>query len=308
MTVTGPVDASELKMTLPHEHIYINFNSIPDRFDYPDFLDDDEVLAEELASFGNLGGSCVVDATPSGVGRKPYRLHQMARRTGLSIVMGCGWYREPYYPNEASIERRSVDSLAAELIHEINEGVTMLGIRPGLIGEIGIQGPYVSPIEERVHRAAARAQKVTGLPLLLHSIIRDCGLDQIAVAVEEGVDPTRIAVGHADHYPMLDYYLSIVKLGAYVALDGFGIRTFQGYEERLITLILELIDRGYQQQILLSQDVCRTVDLERFGGRGYTYLQKTILPRLRDAGLPETALTDLMSGNPLRWLTVGQAS
>ena len=73
--------------------------------------------------------------------------------------MGCGWYRTAYYPPEARIDRRSVDDLADELVREASEGVGESGDPAGIIGEIGTDKPWVSPAEERVHRAAARASR-----------------------------------------------------------------------------------------------------------------------------------------------------
>src|SRR6516165_2408956 len=93
------------------------------------------------------GCSTVVDATPLGLGREPERLLEIAQRTGLNVVMGCGYYLEQTHP--PSVGERTADQLAAELIAEFEEGE----IRPGVIGEIGT-GPVWSAEEEKVLRAA----------------------------------------------------------------------------------------------------------------------------------------------------------
>lgn len=304
MTVRGPIEAADLGVTLPHEHIYITLGYNAERYDYVDQLDDDDVLADELLAFKSRGGAAIVEATLSGVGRDPVRLAQMSVRTGLSIIMGCGWYRAPYYPPEDRLERRSVADLAESLIAEIRDGVGVSGIRPGVIGEIGVQTGWVAPIEERAHRAAARAQKETGLPMLTHSALRDVGLAQLAIFEEEGVDPSRVAIGHADSYPMLDFYLRIVKRGAWVMLDNIGIKPWGRHEERLADLVRELVAAGYGERILLSQDICKIPQLQYNGGPGYTYITDHFLPRLRALGLPEPTLDALVRDNPRRWLTI----
>jgi len=157
-TVTGPVAAADLGFTLPHEHTYIDLWSIPGRFDYEGQLADEDVLAAELAEYAELGGRTIVDLTLPGMGRDVGAVAALARRTGLNVVVGTGWYREPYYPPEARIDRRSVAALADEMVREADEGIDGTGIRAGVIGEIGVDKRWVSAQEERVCRAAGRAR------------------------------------------------------------------------------------------------------------------------------------------------------
>ena len=137
--------------------------------------------------------------------------------------MGCGWYRTAYYPPEALIDRRSTDDLADELVREIETGVGETGVRPGIIGEIGTDKPWVSPTEERVHRAAARAARRTGLAITTHAVLSDVGLAQLRIFEEEGLDPARVVIGHADSYPVLEHYLAIIERGANLEFDFLGM-------------------------------------------------------------------------------------
>lgn len=304
-TVTGRVPASEIGFTLCHEHLYIQLWEVRGRYDGRHQLEDDSLLADELAVFKAQGGTCVVDLTVPGLGRKPERLKALSERTGLRIVMGCGWYREPYYPPEHLIERRSVQSLADQIISEITEGVEGTGIRPGVIGEIGADKGWVSPIEERVHRAAARAQVETGYPLATHGVLSDVGLQQLSILKDEGVDLTRVTVGHCDSYPHLDYWLRIVEQGAYVAIDNIGSIRAGRHEERIVGLIFEMVERGFGSQLMLSHDVDMDLSLVYFGGTGFGYLADAFLPRLREQGVSEETITQLTVDNPRRWLTIG---
>jgi predicted metal-dependent phosphotriesterase family hydrolase len=303
-TVTGRIPSDELGFTLPHEHTFIDLWLISGRYDYFMTLPDEDLLADELMEFQRRGGRSLVDLTVRGISRNPEGLKRLSERTGLSIVMGTGWYREPYYPAESRIDQRSVDSLAEEMVQEFHEGVDGTGIRPGVIGEIGVDKRWVSAQEERVCRAAARAQRETGLSIVTHSPRSEVGLAQLAIFEEEGVDPGKVIIGHADSHPMLSYHLEIVKRGASLAFDSLGEVPVDHFEPRLIRLLLELIDRGYSDRIFLSQDTCHTRHLKAFGGNGYSYLIEQFFPRIRDAGVPHETVEQMTVGNPKRALAI----
>lgn len=306
MTVSGPIPPERVGFTLPHEHTGIYLWHVPDRWDYWELTPDELVLAEELADFRRRGGTTLVDLTGPGVGRDPERLRRLAARSGIQIVMGCGWYRGAYYPAEARIERRSVDDLAAELVAEFRDGVAGTGVHPGIIGEIGVDKPWVSPTEERVHRAAARAALSTGMAISTHGILSPVGLAQLRIFEEEGVDAGRVVIGHADSYPVLDHYLAILDRGANLEFDFIGHRfgTEEAAEPRLIELVVELLERGYGPQLLLSQDVSHNSQLKANGGLGYTYLQQHFLPSLRTAAVGEGEIAQMTIDNPRRILTI----
>jgi predicted metal-dependent phosphotriesterase family hydrolase len=307
-TVLGPIDPAELGFTLPHEHTQIALWHVPDRWDYWQLTRDEPLILEELAAYRSTGGSGIVDLTPPGVGRDPAWLTRIARSSGLHVVMGCGWYRGAYYPAETRIDRRSVDDLADELVREATDGVGDSGVRPGIIGEIGTDKPWVSAMEERVHRAAARAARLTGLAITTHGILSAVGLDQLRIFEDEGADPGRVVIGHADSYPHLEHYLAILERGANLEFDFLGMSftpTEHLGEGRVVELICDLLGRGHAGRLLLSQDVCHDSQLTRYGGNGYAYLARTFLPRLREAGVSEAEIETMTVSNPRRLLSVG---
>ena len=306
MTVSGPIPPERVGFTLPHEHTGIHLWHVPDRWDYWELTPDEETVGDELRDFRRRGGSTLVDLTLPGVGRDPDRLRRLATRTGVQVVMGTGWYREAYYPAEALIDRRSVDDLAAELVREFTDGVAGTGVHPGILGEIGTDKPWVSAIEERVHRAVARAARETGMAISTHAVMSPVGQAQLRIFEEEGVDPGRVVIGHADSYQVLDHYLAILDRGANLEFDFLGQRflTEEAEEPRLVQLIVELLERGYGPQILLSQDVCHNKQLKINGGFGYTYLQQHFLPTLRTAAVGEGEIRQMTIDNPRRILTI----
>jgi phosphotriesterase-related protein len=229
----------------------------------------------------------------------------LAERVDLAIVIGTGFYREPYYPPSADIDRRTADSLADEFVKEIREGIADTGIQAGIIGEIGQHRWWISAQEERVHRAAARAAIETGLSITTHTN-RDGGRQQLALFAEEGVDLQRVIVGHCNWYPVLDYLLAVLDTGASIAFDMFGHLdpASVGLEKCCLDQIGTLIERGHASQILLSQDVAFDANLAAFGGHGYTYVQDVVIPALRDRGITQDTIETMTVANPRRLLSV----
>jgi len=306
-TVLGRVPAEQIGFTLPHEHTRCVLWQIPDRWDYWQLTGEEELILPELARFRSAGGTCLVDVTLPAIGRDPARLRRVSEQSGLHLVMGCGWYRDPYYPARDEIDRRTVQDLADELVAELDAGAEGSGVRPGIIGEIGTDKPWLTAREERVHRACARAARATGLAVTTHSVMSQVGLAQLDVFEAEGLDPARVVIGHADSNPDLEYYRAVIARGANLEFDFLGMSFTpleRGGEPRLLRLLLELLQAGRAERILLSQDVCHDSQLKAYGGNGYVYLHETFLPRLRAAGVDEATLSTITVDNPRRILSL----
>jgi phosphotriesterase-related protein len=302
-TVLGPVAPGDLGFTLPHEHTKCSLWWVENRWDYWELIGDEPRINEELAAYRALGGGTLVDVTPIGIGRDLARLARLSQATGLHIVAGAGWYRQAYYPAEARIDRRSVDDLADEIVQEFIDGP----VRPGIIGEIGTDKPWVTAQEERVFRAAARAALRTGASVTTHAVQSDVGLAQLAILEEEGLDPARIVIGHCDSHPRLEHWREIVRRGAHVQADFLGMSFTpleRADEPKVVELISTLLNEGFEKQILLSQDVCHDSQLASYGGNGYTYLQKSFLPQLAAAGVNAATIKTITVENPARLLTL----
>ena len=303
MTVQGAIAPDALGFTLMHEHLLTSFWHATHRFDLAGMPEDERYIVEELTAAAAKGCRTLVDVTPVGINRDPEALRDLSSQTGVQVVMGCGWYRDSYYPATVEIERRSVDSLADELVTEIEQGVKDTGVRPGIIGEIGTEKGWMSPAEERVHRAAARAAATTGLPVMTHSFASDVGLWQLQVLSEEGVDPSRVIIGHADSYRRQSYHRSLLDAGANIEFD-----TLLWYRPSLfddaLDLLCQYIEGGFRDRVLISMDTCKAEHLSRFGGAGLTGIQDKVLPGLRARGLSEADLAAIFIENPRRLLAV----
>lgn len=303
MTVRGPVPAQELGFILPHEHIYCKLRHADYRYDVPNQFDDEDVMAAEVSAFAELGGGTIFELSVPDNGRAPERLVTLSERTGVHFVMGCGWYRGNYYLPEERIPRRPADDLAEELIREITDGVGDTGIRPGVIGEIGSEKEWVSPAEERVLRAAARAHKATGLAIGALHAIGPVAPEQLTILEEEDADMSRVAVAHCEAYPHLRYLLGLLRRGVYLMFDNCGqYRGMGEFEDRILDLICELIDRGFEDRLMLSHDICKFGQLRVHGGTGFVYVMESFLPALAVRGVPEATIATMTRHNPRKWL------
>jgi phosphotriesterase-related protein len=296
-TVLGPVPADQLGVTLPHEHVFIDLMR---EYRGDGLLNDESLMTAEVAAYREAGGGTIVDVTSIGLGRRPEALRRMAQRSGVHIVMGAGYYREPYL-DRSEIDRRSVDELADGIVRDITEGIDGTPIRAGIIGELGC-GAWLTSAEERCFRAAARAQRRTGLTVTTHAAWWPVGLWQLDVLGDEGVDPARVIVGHCDLVPDPAYHLAVARRGAWVQFDC--VQGGSEYDTHArIGWIRALVDAGFGDRLLLSHDVCLRSNLAEFGGPGYTYVPTAFRRRLLDSGFPEAMVTAFLVDNPRRALT-----
>ena len=307
-TVRGPIRPEDLGVCLPHEHLLLNLEWIDARFSLDGILNDEELVLEELKAVPAAGGQSIIDPTGTGLRPDPEGVRRLSEAAGVHVVMGCGWYRQPYYPAEALIDRTSTQALAERLLNEIEHGLCGTDVRPGIIGEIGSNKEFVSAQEERVFRAAGRAAVRSNLAVTTHSPASPVGLEHLALLRDEGVDPARVAIGHADSYPVIDYHRALLKQGAYVEFDnlGYPLPGVAALESRLVPIIVRLIRQGWAHRILLSQDICHRSHFKAYGGNGYDYVLTTFLRTLRSAGVDEEALQTIIVDNPRRLLTGGE--
>ena len=307
MTVTGPISSDDLGFTSIHEHLYLDLTR--DNPGNDAILNDPELAYRELMLFKNSGGVSLIDQTTGGLRGHDHDLlpithalavRETAKRTGLNIILGAGWYREIYY--EKKLYRMKTNQIADDLIRDVNVGIDGTDVRAGILGEIGAHFTWVSPVEERMFRAVARAHKQTGVSIATHALKSPVGLDQLDILQEEGVDPKRVIIGHCQSYPHHEYHAEIARRGAYVAFDRLG--TVNPYEHELDLMnVIKMIDAGLTRNVLFGQDVCRRSDYTAYGGKGYGYITDAFLKELRELGVKEEELTQITVDNPRRALT-----
>ncbi|MFF7900204.1 phosphotriesterase [Streptomyces sp. NPDC007920] len=235
-----------------------------------------EDVRKEVEVFQAVGGRTVVDATSSAaIGRDPLRLLDLARRTGLNIVMGCGAYLEKF--EGTRISAATVDEQAAAIRHELTHGVGDTGVRPGVIGEIGVS-PDFTAAERGSLRASALAQlDHPGIPLMIHLP----GWQRRAhdVLDEIGVPASKVVLAHMDPSGAdPDYQDSVADRGVWLEFDMIGTDiAFPGEGESpspaaTAAAVALLCDRGHAGQVLLSHDLFLKQMWTRHGGNGLAYV------------------------------------
>lgn len=335
MTVLGPVSVLDLGVTLPHEHVFLDLSCwwshpnskereclidapvseidrellVADPYHTRDnlILDNEELAVAELGLFKQSGGGSIIDLTTRTIGPYPAKLKDIALRTGLNIIAATGYYVKRAHGSH--VGDSSAEQLAEVMIKELTEGIDDTGVRAGIIGEIGTSSP-VHPDESKVLRAAALAHEQSGAAINVHmTIFEREGNNVLDLLENSGVDPRFVALSHLDELPDQQYHTSLAKRGCFIEFDCFGSEC-RFDEHNLVEptdverteALLRLLDLGYEKQLLISQDVCTKMQLRRYGGNGYDHIMKTIVPHLRQRGVPETTLRTILVENPARLL------
>jgi predicted metal-dependent phosphotriesterase family hydrolase len=299
VTVRGPIPPESLGVTLSHDHVLIDAFGLFGDSSYAWILDDEDVMADELARYRAAGGGAIADPTNVGIGRQPEGLRRLSERTGVHIVMGAGWYRERCYPPYVAEEMP--DQLADRLVRELTEGVDGTGVRAGFIGEIGTERHSISPAQERVFRAAARAHRRTGCPILTHTThFGELALEQLALLGEEGVDPRRVIVSHLGDRVGIHWWLPIARAGAFLSIDNLGFTGGYAPLEVRADNVAAFVAEGLVDQVMLSNDICLLDQLARYGGPGYANVIDHFLPLLRERGVREEDINTMLVTNPAR--------
>ncbi|RGC66812.1 hypothetical protein C5N14_21635 [Micromonospora sp. MW-13] len=326
MTATGAVDAAGLGLTLMHEHLFINLLR---EYRGTGLIQDFPLVRSELDRYREAGGVTVVDVTPAELtwGASPdpngvYRpggglaaasaehtrapdnvaaLRELSVATGVQIVLGTGYYRDPYLASE-DFDRRSVGAISELLVRDLCDGFAGTSIRAGLIGEVGADQWFISAREERNLRASAQASRRTGAAISTHAARWPVGRQQLDLLLEEGVPPDRVIIGHCDTVNIPEYHLDLARSGCYVQFDTIRPGSEFALETR-VTHVVSLIRAGFIDRVLLSHDVCGRDHLTAYGGGGFSYIPERFSQRLLRAGVDYGELEHILVRNPRRALS-----
>jgi phosphotriesterase-related protein len=317
-TVLGSCDPADLGPTLVHEHL---LTGMPGAYlDAANFDRKKEFtnVAGAVDKVKQQGISTLIDPCPMELGRDPEFAAAISDRTGMRVIMSTGLYNDAMgIPTH--FRMKDSDEIAEIYVREITDGIGSTGIKAGLIkaansgmpGHPGEKG--ITRVEEKVFRAAARAQKATGVPILVHnSETAPFGREVLDLLGSEGVDPKRVMIGHSCGVGDMRYYFDILERGAWLGFDRFGIEMVAPDRMRLASLI-GLLGVGYDR-IMLAHDTvnCWLGSL----GKGMqsmirnspkwklTHISEDILPALRKAGVSQDSIDTLLVKNPRDYFAV----
>ena len=296
-TLTGDIPPESLGFTYSHEHIVCRPAFWAERGEDDLLLDDPEKSQKDIEDFRACGGSAIVDATAVDYGRDVPAVYRISLETGIKIVGTAGFNKSflwdakikeelkpiigDYETYGEWIDRASVNALADFVIREVEEGLEGTPFKAGQV-KFGTGYNRIAPLEEKTLRAVARAHRETKAPIHSHTEAGTMALEQIELLQSEKVDMRCVSFGHMDRNPDPYVHEQIARTGAYLCFDGIGKIKYAPESVR-IALILELVRKGYEDQILIGGDTARKSYYKHYGhGLGLAYIISKWVPRFVD--------------------------
>jgi 5-phospho-D-xylono-1,4-lactonase len=309
-TTLGPLPVEELGRVNAHDHVIIDGGLTVVK--EPDFrLDSVEKAVEELGRWRAAGGGAVVDTMPFGCGRNVDKLIAASRESGVPIVVPTGFQKASYYLPDHWQHRYDEEAIAELLVAECVEGVDrnnydgpLVRRSPVRAGLIKVAGDYqvVAPTTHKLIRAAGRAHRACGAPILVHTEIGTVCDELLDLLEDAGVPSDRVMLCHVDRNPDVRLHARLAARGAYLEYDSPGRIKYQP-EIVVVDLMRRLFDAGHGERVLLGGDTARRSYWKAYGGGpGFDYLLASFDRRLREEGFGEAELDLVWHSNPARWL------
>jgi len=310
-TARGAIDSSQLVVTLMHEHIFVLSPEI--MHNYPETWGDEQKRIDDAAArlneLATHGIKTVVDLTAIGLGRSIPRIKKVAEKTAVQIIVATGIYTYndiPFYfhfrgPGTAF---GGPELMVEMFVHDIQDGIADTGVKAGIL-KCATDVPGMTAGVERILRAVAQAHRQTGVPISTHTHARSKrGLEQQRVFLEEGVDLTRVIIGHSGDTTDIEYLEELIANGSYLGMDRFGIDTILQFEERVAT-VATLCQRGHANKMVLSHDAACFSDWlpERelpaaLPNWHYLHIHKDVIPALTQRGVTQEQIRQMLVDNP----------
>jgi phosphotriesterase-related protein len=314
-TVRGPIPSGTLGTTLMHEHVFVLDPDVMQN--YPaDWGNEEKRIADAVARLNQLkskGVDTIVDLTVIGLGRNISRIQRIAERTQIQIVVAAGVYTYRDLPFSFRFRGPGTatggpEFMADMFVRDIVEGIDGTAIKAGVL-KCATDAPGVTPDVERVLRAVAQAHRRTGVPISTHTnAARRVGLDQQRIFREEGVNLSRVVIGHSGDTTNLQYLEELIGNGSFIGMDRFGLDSFLPFEERVNT-VAEMCRRGHAASMVLSQDASCYIDWfpEQFVAKtwprwNYVHISNDVIPALKKRGVADEHLHAMLVENPRRIL------
>jgi phosphotriesterase-related protein len=310
-TVLGDVDAAALGPTNYHEHLFQVSPLLAG-----EELDDEDASRAEAASLRGSGFAAMVDATPTGLGRRPAAVARISRGVGLHVVATTGAHREPHYGAGHWLLGQSEERLATRFTSDVENGLPVQDgpgpvdaavgptgepVRAGVV-KAGVGYWSITAFEHRVLAAAAATWHRTGAAVMVHLEHGSAAFEVLAELTRHGVPTSAVALAHVDRNPDPGLHAELAAAGAYLGYDGWA-RSRRWPDSVLLDCLDRSAERGAASRILLGGDVARRSRYRAYGGMpGLAYLGERVLPRWQRTAAPELVAAVLVH-NPARWLS-----
>jgi phosphotriesterase-related protein len=310
-TAGGAIATADLGVTLMHEHVFIMTTEIMEN--YPEAWGDGARReAEAIVRLNELksrGVDTIVDLTVVGLGRYLPRIARIAAATALNIVVATGLYTYNDVPmffhyRGPGAPLGGPEPMIEMFVRDIEQGIADTGIKAAIL-KCATDEPGVTPGVERVLRAVAAAHRQTGVPISTHTHAASRrGLEQQAIFAEEGVDLTRVVIGHSGDTTDIGYLEELIGAGSYLGMDRFGVDAFLGFEERVAT-VATMCERGHADKMVLSHDASCYFDAlpeetlpVALPNWHYLHIHNDVIPALKQRGVTDEQLTTMLVDNP----------
>ncbi len=297
-TVLGDIPASDMGFTMAHEHILTEPKGKGSKAEIGHHLDSLDKAIQMLDEFKAIGGGCIIETTPESWGRNVPGMVEASKKSGVNVVACTGYICEEH-GMEPEMCDWSIDKVADQMIHDVTVGMDGTDVKAGWV-KAGTAYMYISANEEKVLRAGVRAAMQTGVCLHTHTTAGTMGIEQTEIAADEGMDLTRMIIAHVDRVPDAWYHKKLLEKGCYIIFDGPGKAKYFPDNVR-VDLLKELVKCGYEDQIMLSNDMGRRSHHKVYGyGPGFNWIKERFLPRLLEEGFSQATLDKFMIHNPAR--------
>jgi phosphotriesterase-related protein len=312
-TVRGPVDTADLGTTLMHEHVFVLTTDVQHNFPQ-EWGQEQARIADAVARLTALkqaGVDTIVDPTVIGLGRDIPRIQRINQQADINVVVATGVYTyrdAPFYfrYRGPALGTDLPEPMVDMFVRDIEEGIAGTGVRASFL-KCAIDQPGLTTDVERVLRAVARAHQRTGAPVLVHTHPgTKRGLEVRRVLDEEGVDPRRVLLAHSGDTTDADHLSELAEAGFLLGMDRFGIDTEVPFADR-VGIAAEMVRRGYAGQLVLSHDAACYIDwiepalMAALPNWHYLHIHRDVLPALRERGVSDEQLRQMLVDNPRRY-------
>lgn len=312
-TVRGPIDTAQLGVTLMHEHVFVLSTEIMQNFPEP-WGEEERRVADAVTRLNELksrGVDSIVDLTVIGLGRYIPRIQRVAAQTDINIIVATGVYTYNDVPMYFQFRGTGTTLGGPEMmvdmfVKDIEEGIAGTGVKAAIL-KCATDQPGITPGVERVLRAVAQAHRQTGVPISTHTHAHtERGLEQQRIFEEEGVDLSRVVIGHSGDTTDIGYLEKLIANGSYIGMDRFGIDVLLSFEDRVNT-VAKMCELGHADKMVLSQDAACFNDWlpeaalpEILPNWHYLHIHNDVIPALRERGVTEEQINTMLVGNPRR--------
>jgi phosphotriesterase-related protein len=310
-TARGPIDTDSLGVTLMHEHVFVLSPEIMQN--YPEGWGDEEKrVSDAIARLNELkarGVDSIVDLTVIGLGRYVPRIERIARETDLHIIVATGVYTYNDVPmyfhfQGPGTELGGPEFMADMFVRDITEGIAGTNVKAAIL-KCATDQQGVTPGVERVLRAVAHAHRQTGVPISTHTHAHtERGLEQQHIFEEEGVDLSRVIIGHSGDTTDIDYLEKLIARGSTIGMDRFGIDVLLPFEDRVNT-VAKMCERGHADKMVLSHDAACFNDWLPEAALPvvlpnwhYLHIHNDVIPALKARGVTDEQLHTMLVENP----------